>query len=310
MRVTGSESIVKRLEQGQRSISFSAGVKGVVQIHGSIKGRSRWWVIFWEGDAAKRLSSAMDGQGGRQGAYHTLLNIGSENGSDPQPYVGLYDRRLPCCGCGVGWFSFLIGFFMPLVWYYGTYLFFAPHIQNDPRERSGLAACAIAALVNTVAYAIALVILLVQHQGALLMLPRLMGWLMKLTTAVEQIPSDGMWVFIAAVLTGFQFAPENSFKILRAQCGWTAAAAFVCTARVIKSTMICYGWWFIRTMAEGEENYRGSELQGWLKVKKRTTGMVNYKDGCDWRAENYGFPTIGICREREDKEWRSGDFCL
>lgn len=38
---------------------------------------------------------------------------------------------------------------------------------------------------------------------------------------------------------------------------------------------------FIRTMAEGEENYRGSELQGWLKVKKRTTGMVNYKDGCD-----------------------------
>ena len=62
---------------------------------------------------------------------------------------------------------------------------------------------------------------------------------MKLTTAVGQVSSDGVCVFIAAVLTGFQFAPENSFKILCAQCGWTAA--FVCTARVIKSTAICYG---------------------------------------------------------------------
>lgn len=49
MRVTGSESIVKRLEQGQRSFSFSAQVRGVVQIHGSIKGRSWLWVILWEG---------------------------------------------------------------------------------------------------------------------------------------------------------------------------------------------------------------------------------------------------------------------
>lgn len=78
--------------------------------------------------------------------------------------VGLYDGALPCCGCGVGWCCFLLGFILPLFWYYATFLFIA-QCQNDPRERPGLAACAIAALVNTVALVLALLTLFVQHQG-------------------------------------------------------------------------------------------------------------------------------------------------
>jgi hypothetical protein len=100
------------------------------------------------------------------GPYHMLLYPGEFGvGAEAQPYnVGLYDRPLPCCGCGVGWCCFLMGFILPLFWYYGTFLFLG-QCQNDPRERPGLAACAIAALVNTVALALALVALFVQHQG-------------------------------------------------------------------------------------------------------------------------------------------------
>ncbi|XP_022154700.1 uncharacterized protein LOC111021894 isoform X2 [Momordica charantia] len=57
--------------------------------------------------------------------------------------VGLYDKPLPCFGCGIGWFSFLLGFFFPLVWYYATVLYFW-NVRRDPRERAGLAASAIA----------------------------------------------------------------------------------------------------------------------------------------------------------------------
>ncbi|KAL8170488.1 hypothetical protein V2J09_022292 [Rumex salicifolius] len=60
------------------------------------------------------------------------------------PLLGIFDKPLPCCGCGIGWFSFLLGFFFPLMWYFATILYFANYYQRDPRERSGLAACAIA----------------------------------------------------------------------------------------------------------------------------------------------------------------------
>uniref|UniRef100_A0A803NTB7 Ribosomal protein L18ae family n=1 Tax=Cannabis sativa TaxID=3483 RepID=A0A803NTB7_CANSA len=63
---------------------------------------------------------------------------------------GLYDKPLPCFGCGVGWFSFLFGFLCPLMWYYGTFLYFGNHYRKDPRERAGLAASAIAALACSV----------------------------------------------------------------------------------------------------------------------------------------------------------------
>ncbi|KAI7725294.1 hypothetical protein M8C21_002685 [Ambrosia artemisiifolia] len=57
---------------------------------------------------------------------------------------GLYDKPLPCFGCGIGWFSFLIGFGFPLMWYYATFLYLGSYYRKDPRERAGLAASAIA----------------------------------------------------------------------------------------------------------------------------------------------------------------------
>ncbi|KAL7590692.1 uncharacterized protein LOC111919939 isoform X1 [Lactuca sativa] len=59
---------------------------------------------------------------------------------------GIYDKPLPCFGCGVGWFSFLLGFAFPLMWYYATFLYFGNYYKRDPRERAGLAASAIAAM--------------------------------------------------------------------------------------------------------------------------------------------------------------------
>ncbi|GAB2293327.1 hypothetical protein Dimus_027529 [Dionaea muscipula] len=58
--------------------------------------------------------------------------------------LGLFDKPLPCFGCGVGWFSFLSGFVFPLMWYFATILYLASYYRRDPRERSGLAASAIA----------------------------------------------------------------------------------------------------------------------------------------------------------------------
>ncbi|TMX03972.1 hypothetical protein EJD97_012731 [Solanum chilense] len=75
--------------------------------------------------------------------------------------LGIFDRPLPCFGCGIGWFSLLLGFVFPFMWYYATVLYFRNHYQRDPRERAGLAANAIAALIFTVAalVAVALIVL-------------------------------------------------------------------------------------------------------------------------------------------------------
>ncbi|KAL2899634.1 60S ribosomal protein L18a-like protein [Bienertia sinuspersici] len=62
-------------------------------------------------------------------------------GDKEQQLLRLYDQPLPCFGCGIGWFSFLLGFVLPIMWYYGTILYFRNY---DPRERTGLATCAIA----------------------------------------------------------------------------------------------------------------------------------------------------------------------
>lgn len=87
--------------------------------------------------------------------------------------LGLFYKPLPCFGCGIGWFSwvkhslllsiivafgfivsaeavhvssvrFLIGFVFPFAWYVATFLYFTNYYRRDPRERSGLAASAIA----------------------------------------------------------------------------------------------------------------------------------------------------------------------
>nr|XP_011465979.1 PREDICTED: uncharacterized protein LOC101290790 isoform X2 [Fragaria vesca subsp. vesca] len=62
---------------------------------------------------------------------------------------GVYDKPLSCFGCGIGWFSFLLGFAFPPLWYYATVLYFGNYVK-DPRERPGLAASAIAALISSV----------------------------------------------------------------------------------------------------------------------------------------------------------------
>lgn len=43
--------------------------------------------------------------------------------------------------------SLLLGFVCPLMWYYATILYFGNYYRKDPRERAGLAACAIAVSV-------------------------------------------------------------------------------------------------------------------------------------------------------------------
>ncbi|KAJ0702005.1 hypothetical protein HanOQP8_Chr10g0385491 [Helianthus annuus] len=83
-------------------------------------------------------------------AGHTSNNNDREKGkyalikNDDDFQQGLYDKPLPCFGCGIGWFSFLIGFGFPLMWYYATFLYFGNYYRKDPRERAGLAASAIA----------------------------------------------------------------------------------------------------------------------------------------------------------------------
>ncbi|KAF4362014.1 hypothetical protein F8388_023866 [Cannabis sativa] len=87
----------------------------------------------------------------RRGKYSRI-----QDAEDPQ--LSLFDKPLPCCGCGIGWFSFLLGFVFPLMWYYATFLYFRNYYQRDPRERAGLAASAIAALVCTIAVTIAVLV--------------------------------------------------------------------------------------------------------------------------------------------------------
>ncbi|XP_048136523.1 uncharacterized protein LOC115734360 isoform X2 [Rhodamnia argentea] len=70
----------------------------------------------------------------------SLLEPAASPGFSPRPF----DKPLPCFGCGIGWFSFLLGFVFPPFWYYATVLYFGNHHLKDPRERAGLAASAIA----------------------------------------------------------------------------------------------------------------------------------------------------------------------
>ncbi|XP_016462811.1 large ribosomal subunit protein eL20z isoform X1 [Nicotiana tabacum] len=74
--------------------------------------------------------------------------------------LGIFDRPLPCFGCGIGWFSLLLGFVFPFMWYYATVLYFGNYYHKDPRERAGLAANAIAALIFTVAVLVAVAVVL------------------------------------------------------------------------------------------------------------------------------------------------------
>ncbi|XAR49911.1 hypothetical protein NMG60_11004094 [Bertholletia excelsa] len=74
--------------------------------------------------------------------------------------LGKFDKPLPCCGCGIGWFCLLLGFVFPPLWFFATILYFGSYYHKDPRERAGLAANAIAALLFTVAVVIAVTVIL------------------------------------------------------------------------------------------------------------------------------------------------------
>ncbi|XP_027330025.1 60S ribosomal protein L18a-like protein [Abrus precatorius] len=98
---------------------------------------------------------AIDATGHGKGKYALIR--------DPEDFpMGIYDKPLPCFGCGIGWFSFLFGFLCPPMWYYATILYFGNHYRKDPRERAGLGASAIAALLCSVALLIIAVILLLK----------------------------------------------------------------------------------------------------------------------------------------------------
>ncbi|KAI5070680.1 hypothetical protein GOP47_0015023 [Adiantum capillus-veneris] len=85
-----------------------------------------------------------------------------ESYADSYPLIGLYDRPLPCFGCGMGWFSVILGFVFPPAWYCGAFLYLTNYYEFDPRERSGLAAAAIMALILS---AVLVIVLLVVFLG-------------------------------------------------------------------------------------------------------------------------------------------------
>ncbi|PWA75976.1 hypothetical protein CTI12_AA228830 [Artemisia annua] len=59
-------------------------------------------------------------------------------------------RRLPCCGCGIGWFLFFVGFlFGALPWYIGAFILLC--VRVDYREKPGLLACTIGAILVLIA---------------------------------------------------------------------------------------------------------------------------------------------------------------
>ncbi|CAH2034419.1 unnamed protein product [Thlaspi arvense] len=57
---------------------------------------------------------------------------------------------LPCCGFGMGWFLFIMGFlFGGIPWYLGAVIILCTSV--DHREKAGYVACAIAAVVYLIA---------------------------------------------------------------------------------------------------------------------------------------------------------------
>ncbi|KAG7600563.1 hypothetical protein ISN44_As06g046520 [Arabidopsis suecica] len=88
----------------------------------------------------------------RKGKYILI-----RDGEDSE--LGHFYKPLPCFGCGIGWFSFLLGFVFPFAWYVATFLYLTNYYRRDPRERSGLAASAIAALIFSVALVITVLVL-------------------------------------------------------------------------------------------------------------------------------------------------------
>ncbi|MED6147483.1 hypothetical protein PIB30_044365 [Stylosanthes scabra] len=59
-------------------------------------------------------------------------------------------RRLPCCGLGLGWCLFILGFFLGgIPWYCGTFLLLFTRV--DYREKPGFIACTLVSLIIAIA---------------------------------------------------------------------------------------------------------------------------------------------------------------
>ncbi|XP_039001624.1 60S ribosomal protein L18a-like protein [Hibiscus syriacus] len=66
------------------------------------------------------------------------------------------EDSLPCCGLGVGWFLFIIGFFLGAIpWYIGVVILACSTI--DYREKPGYVACSNGAVIATIALLVGLI---------------------------------------------------------------------------------------------------------------------------------------------------------
>ncbi|KAF8114253.1 hypothetical protein N665_0039s0019 [Sinapis alba] len=64
--------------------------------------------------------------------------------------VTVRQRRLPFCGIGLGWFLFVVGFFLGAIpWYVGMVIMIVGR-RVDHREKPGYIACTIAAILATI----------------------------------------------------------------------------------------------------------------------------------------------------------------
>ncbi|KAJ1685474.1 hypothetical protein LUZ63_016864 [Rhynchospora breviuscula] len=77
------------------------------------------------------------------------------------PRLTMFDRPLPCFGCGIGWCSFLLGFLCPVIWYVAAAMHIFKYYHRDPRERPGLTACSFMAIVCTVVVLIVLAVVFI-----------------------------------------------------------------------------------------------------------------------------------------------------
>ncbi|KAK1424040.1 hypothetical protein QVD17_19351 [Tagetes erecta] len=76
--------------------------------------------------------------------YHTVTGYAIAEGRPVR------ERRLSCCGIGIGWFLFIIGFFLAAIpWYVGAFILICARYNH--REKPGYIACLIAAILGTIA---------------------------------------------------------------------------------------------------------------------------------------------------------------
>ncbi|KAM0919523.1 hypothetical protein ACQ4PT_008145 [Festuca glaucescens] len=87
-----------------------------------------------------------------RGGYHSGAAQDTEAGVRGRSY-----DRLPCCGLGIGWVLFILGFiFGAIPWYVGALLLC--FYRRDHREKPGFIACAVAAVIGTIIIIIAAVL--------------------------------------------------------------------------------------------------------------------------------------------------------